>query len=185
MCHIKKPNNTTLININIFPLIGIDIENVGKVNLGLNKAEVLKRLGLPSQNSNEKQFYYDHLEFRIDFDHFDHVEFIEFIYGPFPEKTHLLLYNIDPFGIGADSLKNILSIENNGKVDESEAEFAYSFLNISVGVWRDLTPELVEESILEMKLNGEYEENKSWLLEDLEKAKNFWTIGIGIPSYYS
>ena len=38
--------------------------------------------------------------------------------------------------------------------------------------------------IIEMKENDEYEENKNWILEDLEKSKNFWTIGIGIKNYY-
>ena len=35
-----------------------------------------------------------------------------------------------------------------------------------------------------MKADNEYEENKDWLNEDLNKAKNFWTIGIGVKNYY-
>ena len=53
-----------------------------------------------------------------------------------------------------------------------------------MGVWRQLTEQNVEESIAEMKADNEYEENKDWLNDDLEKAKNFWTIGIGLENYY-
>ena len=96
----------------------------------------------------------------------------------------LSIYNIDPFQIGADKLVEILTEKNNGQIDDSEADYCFGFLNISVGVWRDATTKDIEESIAEMKANNEYEENKDWIDEDLTKAKNFWTIGIGIKNYY-
>ena len=89
-----------------------------------------------------------------------------------------------PFKIGAKKLTEILAEKNNGKIDDSEADYSFTFLNISVGVWRQLTEKNVEESIAEMKADNEYEENKDWLNDDLEKAKNFWTIGIGLENYY-
>ena len=40
------------------------------------------------------------------------------------------------------------------------------------------------ENITEMKKNNEYLENQDWLLADLDKAKYFWTIGLGEKNYY-
>ena len=170
--------------IEILPLDGIKIENIGKLSLGQSKADIEKLLGKPSDTSNLKQLFFDEYEVRIDIDKKGNAEFIEFIYGPFPEKTELSIYGVDPFQIGASKLVEILTEKNNGKIDDSEAEYCYIFQNISVGVWRQLTEKTVEESIAEMKADNEYEENKDWLNEDLEKAKNFWTIGIGVKNYY-
>lgn len=174
-----------MINIEILPLEGIIIENVGKINLDISKAEILNILGQPSEFSNTKQLFFSDYEFRIDFDDNDKVEFIEFIFGPFPEKTKLSIYNIDPFQIGAKNLVEILTEKNNGKIDDSEADLSFGFLNISVGIWRDMTEKDAEENIQEMKSKNTYEENKIWLDDDLEKSKNYWTIGIGKKDYYN
>jgi len=170
--------------IEILPLDGIEIENVGKLSFGQSKSDIEKLFGQPSGSSNLNQLFYDNYEFRIDLDKNGNAEFIEFIYGPFPEKSQLSIYGVDPFQIGANKLVEILTEKNNGQIDNSEADFSYGFLNISVGVWREITTKDVEESIAEMKAKNEYEENKDWLEEDMTKAKNFWTIGIGIKNYY-
>ena len=170
--------------IEILPLDGIVIENIGKLSLGQSKSNIEKLFGKPSESSNLKQLFFDEFEVRIDLDKKGNAEFIEFIYGPFPEKTELSIYGVNPFQIGATKLVEILTEKNNGKIDDSEAEYCYTFQNISVGVWRQLTEQNVEESIAEMKADNEYEENKDWLNEDLNKAKNFWTIGIGVKNYY-
>ena len=170
--------------IEILPLDGIVIENIGKLSLGQSKSDIEKLIGKPSESSNLKQLFFDEYEVRIDLDKKGNAEFIEFIYGPFPEKTELSIYGVNPFQIGATKLVEILAEKNNGKIDDSEAEYCYTFQNISVGVWRQLTEQNVEESIAEMKADNEYEENKDWLNEDLNKAKNFWTIGIGVKNYY-
>jgi len=171
--------------INIVPLDGVYIENIGKLLLGHSKAEIEILLGKPSASSNFLQFYYDDLELRVDFDKQGNAEFIEFIYGPFPEKTELSIYDINPFQTGAEKLIEILTEKNNGEIDNSEADYCFAFLNISVGIWRQFTEQNVRESIEEMQRNNEYEVNKDWLHQDLEKAKNFWTIGIGVKNYYA
>lgn len=170
--------------IEILPLDGIYIENVGKILLGQSKSDIEKLLGQPSTKSSPNRLFYKDYELRIDLNKKSEIEFIEFICGPFPEKTELSLYGIDPFKVGADNLLKILAEKNNGQIDDSEADYSFAFINISVGVWRDATPEDVKESIDEAKANNEYEENKHWLEEDLIKANNFWTIGIGIENYF-
>ena len=169
--------------IKIFPLIGIEIEGLGTIKLGEEKAEIETLFGLP-ETAFDNQSFYDKYEFRIDYDKFNKVEFIEFIYGPYPEKSELTIFNINPFSIGDQNLIDLLTKENNGEIDDSEAEYCYSFKEISVGIFRESTPKDVEEMIVEMKENGDYEENKNWVEEDLDKSKNFWTIGIGVKNYY-
>lgn len=171
-------------NIDILPLDGIDIENLGKISLGQSQSDIEKLLGQPSSNSNPKRLFYNDYELRIDLDENGKIEFIEFFYGPFPDKTELSIYGINPFKIGADNLLEILTEKNNGQIDDSEADYCFGALNISVGIWRDTTTKEIEESIVEMKESNQYEENKDWINEDLNKAKNFWTIGIGIKNYY-
>ncbi|MGU3376199.1 hypothetical protein [Chryseobacterium sp. M5A1_1a] len=173
-----------MIKIEIIPLDGIQIENIGKLSLGESKANIEKLLGESSGNPDNTQLFYDDYELRIDLDENENVEFIEFIYGPFPENTELSIYGVNPFQIGADQLIEILSEKNNGDIDDSEAGYCYAFFNNSVGVWRQITEQDVEEDIAVMKTNNEYAENKNWLEEDLVKAKNFWSIGIGGKDYY-
>ena len=171
--------------ITIYPLQGIDIPGVGAINLGQPRSAIEKVLGHPGNHSDAKRSFYAAYEFRIDFDEFDMVEFIEFIFGPFPERTQLSLYGVDPFHIGAENLVALLSEKNEGPIDDHEAEYCYGFVNISVGIWRGLTVKAVEEGITEMKISGEYEDNRESVDEDLEKSRNFWTIGIGKPGYYT
>ncbi len=174
-----------MLTVRIEPLIGIHIDTVGSLSLGASKKEVQALLKEPSKGSNANQFYYDDYEVRMDFDKQEKVEFIEFIYGPYPKHIKLNLYGIDPFAVDADALIALLEERNNGAINDDEAKFAYAFLNLSLGIWRDATEENVQESIDELIANGEYEENKEWLLEDLEKSKHFWTIGIGVKDYYN
>ena len=152
--------------INVSPLDGINIENVGKVALGQPKSIIQKILGQASDSSNLKQLYFNNYELRIDFDDNNNAEFIEFIQGPFPEKTELSLYGINPFQIGADNLIALLSEKNMGETDDSEADYSFAFLNTSIGVWRQFTEEDVQEEIKQMQESNEYEENKDWLNED-------------------
>lgn len=181
----KSCRTIEMITIEIIPLSGIEIEHIGRLNLGFSKTAVEALLGPPSPPSNAAQLYYDNYELRIDLDKKGEVEFIEFINGPFPTLTKLSIYGVDPFQAGADNLIALLTTNNNGPIDDGEAEFCYTFLNISVGIWREITSGDVEETIAEMKASGGYEENKRWLEEDLERSKQFWTIGIGVKDYYS
>lgn len=170
--------------ITILPLEGIEIEDIGKLLLGASGKSIEELLGPPSDGSDKRRLFYNEYEFRIDLDKNNNSEFIECIGGPFPEKTDVSVYDINPFQVGAEKLIEILSEKNNGKIDDDEAEYCYTFLNIAVGVWRQCTVQDVEEDIARMKADDEYDENKNWVEEDLEKAKNFWTIGIGVKNYY-
>ena len=170
--------------IEFIPLVGIDIEDIGTLDLGASQAEVQAMLGEPS-DVLEGQYYYDELELRLDFNDLGQLEFIESINGPYPEKTEISIYGVNPFQLEAEELLHILSEKNSGPVDDSEAGYCYTFLNSAVGVWRQMTEEDIQEDMEAIKAEGEYEDNVDMLLGDLEKAKFFWTIGIGVKTYYT
>ncbi len=170
--------------IEFIPLVGIDIKNIGALPLGAGQTEVQALLGEPS-DALDGQYYYDELELRLDFNDRGQLEFIESINGPYPEKTEINIYGVNPFQLEAEELLHILSEKNSGPVDDSEAGYCYTFLNSSVGVWRQMTEEDIQEDMEAIKAEGEYEDNVDMLLEDLEKSKFFWTIGIGVKGYYA
>lgn len=166
------------------PLEGMEISDLGEVAFGQTIEQVKERLGEPSLIYGN-QLFYDELELRIDCDEQGLVEFIECIYGPFCEKTIPMLYGERAFELLADELVALLTEKNSGKVDDREAEYGYYFKEISVGVYREATPKDALESIAEVKAEGMYEEERDWLEEDLQKSQHFWSIGIGVQSYYS
>lgn len=172
-----------MIKIEIKPLHGIAIDGIGEILLNQSKSEIVQLLSNPSSHSNNTQFYYNQYELRIDFDEHG-VSFIEFIYGPYPVKTELSLYSINPFQVGADNLIQLLTVKNNGIIDDSEAGHSYVFLNISVGIWREATEQEIQTSINESKIDGTPIDQIHQLENELDSVKNFWTIGIGRKGYY-
>jgi hypothetical protein len=172
--------------IEIKPLEGIVIENIGPILLGHHISELYKLLGPPTRvYARFNQLFYDALEVRIDLDQSQKIVFIEFIYGPYPQRTELSIYGVNPFTIGADALLKTLSLHNNGEIESSEAPNCYGFLNTSVGVWRERTPEDFDPMIREMNLADIALDGPDTDATEFKKAQNFWTIGIGVPNYYN
>uniref|UniRef100_UPI002899D83D hypothetical protein n=1 Tax=Sphingobacterium multivorum TaxID=28454 RepID=UPI002899D83D len=97
--------------IELVPLVGIQIEGIGQVNLGAGRAEVHGVLGAPS-DALDDQYYYDELELRLDFNDQGTLEFIESINGPYPEKTEINIYGVNPFHVEAAELVRLLTDKN-------------------------------------------------------------------------
>lgn len=70
-------------------------------------------------------------------------------------SDRISIYGISVFETDADELIEIIT-EHDREVDDSEAGFCYSFLNVSIGLWR------------------ENDEEKHWD-----------TLGIGVKDYYN
>ena len=169
--------------LHLEPLKGIDITGIGFLAFGQSTHEVEQLLGAPSR-AHGAQWFYDELELRVDFNGEGKVEFLECIYGPFCEKVIPVLEGYRVFELPGEELVALLTNKNNGSIDDSEAAYGYSFLDISVGIYRDATPTDLSKTMEEMKAAGTYEDNKEWLEEDWKKANHFWTIGIGEKGYY-
>lgn len=167
----------------LHPLKGIEFENNEVLEFGTSKLELIKRFG-NATSEYDQQLFYDDLELRIDLDNEDKIEFIEFIYGPYPEKVEIEIYGINPFKTDSAALIELLSSHNKGEVDENEEPYCYAFLESSIGIFRDSCEVDMDEMLKEMKEIGAFAENEKWVLEDLEKAKYFWTVGLGKKEYY-
>ncbi|WP_404812398.1 hypothetical protein ACIRNY_01520 [Capnocytophaga canimorsus] len=164
------------VKLKIIPLVGIEINN-SRIFFGSDMDEIIKTLGEPDYK-NDRQFYYDTLEFRMDFDTNKKLNFVE-LQGPDTERIIPEIYGVNPFELEADDLIALLK-EKDDNIDASEKPYCYCFQKISIGVWRDVTPERVIQSIPKNIIG---EEENIWQKE-LDKAKRFWTVGAGIDGYY-
>ena len=118
---------------------------------------------------------------------------VEEVFGAPSEVKNALYYFASPLRFvetDAQELLNLLERENAGDVDDSEAGYCYAFRNISVGVWRETTPEDVEAMIASMRavkdnvtalVSGDIAEAVE---EERRRAGRWESIGIGRPDYY-
>ena len=174
-----------MIEIEIRPLKGIEIQGVGSVYFGQTRAEVEAVLKIPPIDIYCSAFC-DSYELRIDFNRANAtVEFIEFIYGPYSKKTKLKLYGINPFEVEANKLVDFLREKNNGEVTTIDKGYHYFFKHIGISVWRETTEQEALEMVERLKEKGEGKENEDWVKEDIEKSKYFWTVAVCLPNYYS
>lgn len=166
-------------NIEIKPLVGVVFNNT-EIKLGASESEVRAALGEP-YSVWENSLYYFENELRFDFDD-GAVEFIEFL-GGIDGKLQPTAYGISAFQTDADELYEILKRESNGEIDDSESPYSYGFLDISVGVYRENTPDEVREMIEDAEENGEPLDEEV-IAEETRRAAHWATIGIGVENYY-
>lgn len=166
--------------IEIYPLEKVVIDGAS-INLGMERSAVEATIGR-GEHAGERYYYYDS-EMAIDYDKNGMVEYIEFL-GGIDGSLQPFIYGVPAFETPADELTALLREKNHGDVDDSEEGYSYAFLNISVGVYREVRPIDVAEMIEEMKAEGIDVENNEDLETDKRRANHWATIGIGIPDYY-
>lgn len=166
--------------IEIFPLEKVVLDGVS-ICFGMPKNEVEALLG-KAIFSGERDYYYQS-ELAISYDAENNVNFIEFL-GGCQGNLRPVIFGVSAFDISADELTAILTQRNNGDIGDWENGYSYAFLNISVGVYREMLPSDVEEMIAEMKANGIPTENNADLEADKQKAAHWATVGVGIAGYY-
>ena len=148
------------------------------VILGDDLESITNIIGKPDYQE-ESQLYYDRYEFRLDFDLNKKLEFIE-LQGPYTNRVIHLIYGVNPFELEAAELVTLLKEKNGSNIDDAEAPYCYCFRNISIGVCRQNIPEDISQSEIR---DATDEERKIWIMEQ-NKAKHFWTIGVGNIGYY-
>ncbi len=166
-------------NIEIFPLEKVVIDGIS-IRLGMERKAVEAEIG-EGENVGDRYYWYN-ANMAIDYDDEDKVEFIEFL-GGIDGELHPLIYGIPAFETPADELLEILE-QKDGEVEDCEDGYSYGFLNISVGVYRELIPSDVAEMIEEMKSDGISTENNEDLESENRRANHWATIGIGVSDYY-
>lgn len=166
-------------NIEIIPLYGIRADGA-EIQLGDSSNKVKAALGEPYGTWDDSLYYYNN-ELRIDFGS-NGAEFIEFL-GGIDGELQPKIYGVPAFQKNADTLYEILTKENGGMIDDSENGYSYGFCEISVGVYRESTPESVQEMIDDAKENGEPLDEDE-IAEETRRASHWDTIGIGVKNYY-
>lgn len=166
--------------IEMIPLVGIKMQKKS-INLLDLREKVKLVLGRP-YGVHKNSYYYFNNELRIDFNKQGLVEFIEILSGV-DGKIQPKIYGVKAFQIEANVLYEILKNENSGEIDDSENGYSYSFLNTSVGIYRETTPEDVEEMIEDAKEEGEPMDSQD-IEYEIKKATHWDTIGIGVKDYY-
>lgn len=162
------------------PLLGVEI-NHRLLPLGAPKSEVEAILG--SGRQMENTVYYFQNDLRIDYDANKTVEFIEFL-GGIDGSLQPLIYDVSAFETTADALYHILAEHNAGEIADNENGCSYAFYNLSVGLYRERTPNSIEEIIADMKADGVNIENNADLELEKKKANHWAAIGIGRDGYY-
>lgn len=164
----------------LIPLVGISFDGKS-VGLLASKEKVENVLGTEYETEGDSVYYFEN-ELRVDFDQEGRVEFIEFL-GGIDGNIQPQIYGVNAFQIEADDLYNILSNKNNGKIDDSENGYSFSFLDISVGIYRECIPEDVQEMIDESRAEGESMDAEA-IEYETRKANHWAAIGIGVKGYY-
>lgn len=166
--------------IKLIPLVGMEFSDA-TIALASSQKDVENLLGEPCSTRDHSLFYFNN-ELRFDLDDDGKIEFIEFL-GGCDGELQPVIYGVSAFQSTADTLYNVLSEENQGEIDDSEAGYSYGFLNISVGIYRPSIPEDVEDMIAEATADGKPMDEAE--IEDEMKKANYWaTIGIGVRDYY-
>ena len=166
-------------DIDLIPLVGIVI-NGAEIKLGASEKDVKAVLGEP-YSAGKNSLYFCNNELRFDFNN-GGVEFIEFL-GGMDGKLQPTVYGVPAFQTDADELYEILKRNNNGSIDDSEAEYSYGFKEISVGIYREITPYDVQEMVADSHVgNGTVHDED--IDEEMRRASHWGTIGIGVPNYY-
>lgn len=169
------------VSLELLPLEGLRLgDQLLPLSASKEQAEAL--LG-PAEELQGDQWYYAESELRLDFDQSGRLEFIEFL-GGLEGTLQPTVYGLPAFQTGADELIEELTRHNDGPVDDSEQGYSYAFLNISVGVYRSILPQDVQEMIAEMEADGIPTLNNPDLERDKLRAEHWETIGIGLSGYY-
>ena len=174
--------------IEICPLIGIKRNEI-KLEFGMSRNELVSALGEPEtiyENSefapDITQLYYYESELRFDFDKENKLAFVEFL-GGIDGRLHPEIYGVDAFSVQANELAAILTEKNGEKPIDNENGYSYAFPSIGVGIYRESTPDMVEEMVQEAAKEGNPLSEEDYQYE-LLRANHWATIGLGDRSYY-
>lgn len=167
-------------NIKIYPLERIEIDGI-LLRFGMGKADVENLIGKGFFAGNK--YYYFGNEMSISYDKYGKMEYVEFL-GGIDGILKPEIYGVSVFETDAETLVTFLKQKNNGEVADIESGHSYCFANISVGVYREMSPKDIMEMIEEIKSFGISAENNEDLENDKRKALYFATIGAGAAGYY-
>ena len=165
--------------IELYPLEKAVIDDKS-IFLDMNQSDVEQMIG-KGQFVRDRYYYYNS-ELAISYDSNGRVNFVEFLDGV-DGKLKPIIYGFSAFDTDAAKIYELLKQHNGNDIVDAERGYCYSFLNISVGVYRESIPESVAEMIEEA--NGYGNPMSEEEIEYESKKANHWaTIGIGVKGFY-
>ena len=167
-------------SVEIIPLEKITINDID-ILLGMDKVGVTALLGI-GEVVGEGIRYFDG-ELGVYYDVNGKVEFIEF-YSGIDGKLKPTIYGVPVFQTKASELTAIIAEHDESGITYADNASEIAFENISVGVYRDITPDNVASMKAEMIAEGVLDENDEDYLYDVERSQYWSTIGIGVEGYY-
>lgn len=178
--YLAERNKAFKMNIELF-LLKKAVVAGHIIALGADRSVVEEMFG--SGDRVDNRAYYFNSDVCVEYDDYEKVSFIEVSCGN-PESTITpVIYGEDITKSDADHVLQILTEKNQGEVD-SENGYSYIFYNLSVCVYREITPDDYKELIEEMKSNGDPIEDNPDVKADFWKSTHWATIGIGVNDYY-
>lgn len=172
--------------LTLIPHDGIEIQSIGKIRFGQTANEVERTLGAPSFK-DDMRYFYDDYEISVMFSTDKKVEAIECNAGPFSDKTRTVIYGADFFSLSADEVIDLMEKMNNASIfieNPGRPKKSIWYIEIDVGVWRDIDEADAEESVKEAINSGVYEMDKDSYDNEVRKARHFRTVLIGRKDYY-
>lgn len=166
-------------NVEIYPLEKAVIDNVAIV-LGTEQSNIEAVIGRGQQVG--ARYYYYNGELAISYDSFGKVDFIEFL-GGVDGQLKPSIFGVPVFESDAKVIYELLKQYNSEDIDDADREYCYSFLNLSIGIYRESTPENVSEMIDEAMSFGSPMTDDE-IQYEMRKANHWATIGMGIAGYY-
>jgi hypothetical protein len=149
-----------------------------------NRKTVNERLKNSITYPDRKIDFYTKHGFHVHYNDKDMVEFIEIMSDM---ELAFELYEKNPFATAPEEICKLLSEKNNGEENLIEAPVSFMYLELSLGIFRNSTPEKYAKYIEQAKID-EPESFKNgmpeWMLDELEKTKHFQTIGLGNKGYF-
>ena len=164
----------------LVPLIGMEF-NGASIRFGQSRAEAEAVLGAAERCHNSRCYYFDG-ELALDFDSADAVNFIEFLGGP-GGKLSPELYGFPVFETDAEKVLELLSAR--GEAVDQDGGYTVTVPELSVGLYREITPSDVEEMVRQMARMDVTTLGEFNLDAEQRRANRWETIGIGTKNYYA
>ena len=166
----------------LFPLLGMEFDGKS-LRFGQSREEVEELLGTPERARGSRCYYFDG-ELALDYGGEGTLNFIEFLGGP-EGALQPKLYGVHVFEAEADEVYDLLAGRNGDDVDDSEAGYSYAFRSLSVGLYREITPENVTAMVREMSRMDMTALSEFDLEAENRRANHWATVGIGEKDYYA
>lgn len=93
------------------------------------------------------------------------------------------IFGLPVFESDAKVIYELLKQHNGDNIDDTERGYCYSFLNLSIGIYRESIPENISEMIDEAISFGNPMTDDE-IQYEMKKANHWATIGMGIAGYY-